>query len=129
MTLTGQYEAWLEELEKRLSARAGVLDIGCGVPVARRLAAAGHVVTGVDVSEVQVERARALGPDATFLRADVTDIDFPDGSFDAVVALYALIHMPLDRQPRLLRACSLAAPRRLVPGHCRADGPRPGTEP
>lgn len=28
---------------------------------------------------------------------------FPPGSFDAVVCLYALIHMPFDEQPRLLR--------------------------
>ena len=76
---------------------------GCGVPVARQLAAAGYQVTGVDISDVQVERARRLVPAAVFLRADATELDFPPGSFDAVVCLYALIHMPLDRQPRLLR--------------------------
>jgi 2-polyprenyl-3-methyl-5-hydroxy-6-metoxy-1,4-benzoquinol methylase len=82
-----------------------VLDIGCGcgVPVARHLAAAGHRVTGVDISDVQVERARQLVPGATFIRADATGMDFPPGSFDAVICLYALIHMPLDRQPGLLR--------------------------
>jgi SAM-dependent methyltransferase len=100
----GDYEPWLAKLEKRIPARARVLDIGCGcgVPVARTLAAAGHQVTGVDVSDVQVERARELVPDATFLRADATETDWPDESFDAVIALYALIHIPLDRQPCLL---------------------------
>jgi ubiquinone/menaquinone biosynthesis C-methylase UbiE len=46
--------------------------------------------SGVDMSDVQVERARRLVPGAVFLRADATDLDFPSGSFDAVVCLYAL---------------------------------------
>lgn len=35
-------------------------DAAVGVPVARSLANAGHRVTGVDISEVQIERARPL---------------------------------------------------------------------
>jgi 2-polyprenyl-3-methyl-5-hydroxy-6-metoxy-1,4-benzoquinol methylase len=82
-----------------------VLDLGCGcgVPVARTLAGAGHQVTGVDISEVQVRRARALVPAATFIQADATGAEFGDDSFDAIVSLYALIHMPLAAQPGLLR--------------------------
>jgi SAM-dependent methyltransferase len=100
-----RYGPWLAGLQERMPGHGQVLDIGCGcgVPVARRLAAAGHQVTGVDVSDVQIERARRLVPGAVFHRADATEMDFPPGSFDAVVCLYALIHMPLDRQPRLLR--------------------------
>lgn len=98
------YEPWLADLQERIPSGAQVMDIGCGcgVPVARRLADAGHHVTGVDISDVQIERARRLVPSADFLRADATNLDFPTGSFDAVVCLYALIHMPLDRQPLLL---------------------------
>ncbi|MEU7838067.1 MULTISPECIES: class I SAM-dependent methyltransferase [unclassified Nonomuraea] len=100
----GQYAPWLEELHSRLPPRARVLDLGCGcgVPVARSLAAAGHDVTGVDLSDVQIERARRLVPAATFVRGDATALDLPDASFDAVVCLYALIHMPLERQPALI---------------------------
>jgi SAM-dependent methyltransferase len=99
------YAAWLTDLRERLPVTARVLDLGCGcgVPVARTLSGDGHRVTGVDLSGVQVERARRLVPDATFVRADATRVTFPDGTFDAVVCLYALIHMPLEAQPRLLR--------------------------
>ncbi|HXP20507.1 MAG TPA: class I SAM-dependent methyltransferase [Streptosporangiaceae bacterium] len=101
----GRYAPWLAELLERLPASGQVLDLGCGcgVPVARALAAAGHQVTGVDISDVQIERARRLVPAGTFIRADATTLDFPQASFDAVVCLYALIHMPLAEQPRLLK--------------------------
>jgi 2-polyprenyl-3-methyl-5-hydroxy-6-metoxy-1,4-benzoquinol methylase len=99
-----EYIPWLADLERRLPANARVLDLGCGcgIPVTKSLAGHGHQVTGVDLSEVQINRARQLVPQATFLRADATQIAFPDRTFDAVVCLYALIHMPLDAQPDLL---------------------------
>jgi 2-polyprenyl-3-methyl-5-hydroxy-6-metoxy-1,4-benzoquinol methylase len=99
-----EYQRWLRTLLHRLPGHAAVLDLGCGCgsPVARSLAADGHHVTGVDVSPVQIDRARRLVPDATFLLADANQIAFPDATFDAVVCLYALIHMPAHTQPRLI---------------------------
>lgn len=101
----GRYAPWLTRLRDQLPTAAKVLDLGCGcgVPVARALAAAGHRVTGADISEVQIERARKLVPDADFILADAMTIEFPVASFDAVICLYALIHLPLGAQPVLLR--------------------------
>ena len=101
-----EYGPWLADLQTHLPDRGDVLDIGCGcgLPAARCLAAAGHRVTGVDISDVQIERARRLVPDATFIREDAAQLRFSPGSFDAIICLYALIHMPLDQQPRLLRS-------------------------
>ncbi|PSL02864.1 methyltransferase family protein [Haloactinopolyspora alba] len=100
-----RYQPWIAELRRRIPAGGEVLDLGCGcgVPVSRELSAAGYAVTGVDFSEVQVRRARELAPTATFLQSDVTDVEFPDASFDAVVCLYTVIHLPLAEQPPLLR--------------------------
>ncbi|MGH3256226.1 MAG: methyltransferase domain-containing protein [Streptosporangiaceae bacterium] len=99
-----KYQAWLSELRDRLPAGRAVLDLGCGsgLPVARDLAAAGYRVTGVDISEAQINRARELVPQAEFVRADVTAIDFAPASFDAVICLFVLIHLPLEDQPPLL---------------------------
>ncbi|MEV0732959.1 class I SAM-dependent methyltransferase [Polymorphospora sp. NPDC050346] len=99
-----EYAPWLTDLRRQLPAGASVLDLGCGcgIPVAKTLADGGHRVTGVDLSEVQITRARRLVPHATFLHADATRVAFPAGTFDAVVCLYALIHMPIDAQPHLL---------------------------
>jgi 2-polyprenyl-3-methyl-5-hydroxy-6-metoxy-1,4-benzoquinol methylase len=100
----GQYGPWLADLAGRIPPSSAVLDVGCGcgVPVARFLANAGHRVTGIDVSDVQIERARRLVPAGTFLRADATEVRLPAASFDAVVCLYALIHIPLGEQPPLI---------------------------
>lgn len=99
-----EYRQWLDELLRRLEPSSRVLDLGCGngVPVARRLAHAGHIVTGLDLSDRQIDRARSLVPEATFIRADMTAHDFGVACFDAVVALYSLIHLPLDRQPLVI---------------------------
>ncbi|MFD0078428.1 class I SAM-dependent methyltransferase [Streptomyces sp. NPDC127166] len=99
-----KYASWIKELLGRLSNTGTVLDIGCGtgVPVARSLVAAGHRVTGVDISGVQIHRARELVPGADFIRADATTLELPQARFDAVVCLYALIHVPVEEQPALL---------------------------
>ena len=100
-----KYSGWLREVSKRIPAGGAVLDLGCGsgLPVARDLTAAGYRITGVDFSEVQIRRARELVPDAEFLRADISSVDFGAESFDAVVSFFALIHLPLDDQLPLLR--------------------------
>jgi cyclopropane fatty-acyl-phospholipid synthase-like methyltransferase len=99
-----KYRSWIEELLTRLDPGSRVLDVGCGsgVPVAHALAESGHQVTGVDISEVQIRRARELVPQATFINVDATTLEFLDESFDSVVSLYALIHIPLDEQQGLL---------------------------
>ncbi|MBT2468891.1 methyltransferase domain-containing protein [Streptomyces sp. ISL-66] len=78
----------------RLPAGASLLDLACGtgrhsVP----LAAAGYTVTGVDLMEPYLERARAralaAGSTARFVRADMRDLGpLPQGGFDAVVSLH-----------------------------------------
>lgn len=97
------YDAWLAELASLISPKSKVLDLGCGcgIPVARTLAQ-NFSVSGVDISSVQIERARKIVPNAEFICADMTEIAFPAESFAAIVSFYALIHVPLDEQPGLL---------------------------
>jgi SAM-dependent methyltransferase len=100
-----RYTVWLAELDALLPRAATVLDLGCGcgVPAARFLADAGHRVTGVDFSAVQVTRARRLVPGAVFVECDAIDLHVEPASLDAVVCLYTLIHLPLRHQPGLIR--------------------------
>ncbi len=103
-----QYIQWLAELESRIPSDSSVLDLGCGcgVPVSQRLAVR-HRVTGVDISPVQIERAVRNVPSAKFQCADMTQVEFEAGSFDAIVAFYSIIHVPIEEQyPLLERAKS-----------------------
>jgi SAM-dependent methyltransferase len=97
-----RYAEWTQLLAERLPLRALVLDVGCGcgLPATKLLAQRFHV-TGVDFSEVQIERAKKLVPTARFLCGDVSELELPPGTFDAVVSFYAIIHMPLEEHPRL----------------------------
>lgn len=97
------YGDWLAPVVRSIPRGSEVLDLGCGcgVPAARLLSDKFRVV-GVDISDIQVRRARRLVPGARFVRADMTELTFPDESFAAVVCLYALIHVPLDEQRPLL---------------------------
>jgi SAM-dependent methyltransferase len=90
-------ERWRGELGSRLPDGARVLELGCGngIPDALELAEKFRV-TGVDISAEQIARARQNVPTATFVQADLTAIDFDEGSFDAVAAFYSFNHVPRD---------------------------------
>ena len=95
----------LEEVARELPPGAALLDLGCGagVPATLWLAERGFDVTGVDLSERQLDLARGLVPGAAFLKADMTELDFGPGTFDAVVAFHSIIHVPREEHPALLQ--------------------------
>jgi SAM-dependent methyltransferase len=93
---------YLDDLAQRLPHGARVLDLGCGNgSKLSRLAGRGFELTGVDVSEEQLRLARAELPDATFLQADFSELDLEPESFDAVTALYSVMHVPRDEHRAL----------------------------
>jgi ubiquinone/menaquinone biosynthesis C-methylase UbiE len=112
-TETSEDVLLLQELVARLPEGARVLDAGCGagVPVTKILSRF-FDVTGVDFAQAQIEMARQLVPNATFICHDIVDLDLPDGSFDAVCSYYAIIHIPRQEHPKLL----LNFHRMLKPG-------------
>lgn len=104
-----RYKAWISMLDPILPPGGDVLDLGCGCGLpATRLLAARYNVVGVDISPVQIERARTLVPEATFHCADIASFSLPPTSFDAVVSFYALIHLPVAEQPVLIRNIATA---------------------
>ncbi|MBN1976131.1 MAG: methyltransferase domain-containing protein [Anaerolineae bacterium] len=97
-------ERYTSVLLERLPKGAQVLDLGCGagVPTTHALAER-FEVTGVDISARQIALARQNVPQATFIQADMTRLDFDPERFDAIAAFYALIHAPREEQAGLLR--------------------------
>jgi cyclopropane fatty-acyl-phospholipid synthase-like methyltransferase len=95
--------AYLDKLLSLLSPAGVVLELGCGagVPVTRFLAEH-HRVVGVDVSPGQLRLARVHVPDAQLIQADMSSLHFAPDSFDAVVAFYAISHVPREEHSRLI---------------------------
>ena len=86
----------LEKLQKLLPDGAHILDAGSGVgrPTSEFFSKRGFKVTGVDISERMVELARKNVPDATFYQKNVATLEFPNDSFDSIVCIYTLWHIP-----------------------------------
>jgi SAM-dependent methyltransferase len=91
---------WLEQLTSRLFEGARVLELGCGSGTAETWRLAERFrVTGVDVSAAQVRRARVNVREARFVHSDLTNLELPDASFEAVASFYAFYHVPRELLP------------------------------
>jgi SAM-dependent methyltransferase len=95
-----QRHAWLDLLS-RLVGRAPqrVLDVGCGTGfLALRFAELGHVVTGIDLSQRMIDRARRKAEQAAqqidFRVGEADALDSDDEMYDVVVARHVIWLLP-----------------------------------
>jgi SAM-dependent methyltransferase len=96
-------ERWAQRLLALLPERPDILELGCGAgiepsPTFARIG----TLTGIDISRAQIDRARNALPSAELIHGDFTTATFATRSFDAVVALYTLTHVPNTDLPVLL---------------------------
>lgn len=99
-----RYEVFFNALLPYMKQDFHILDLGCGcgIPVSQHFSS-DYNVTGVDISEVQIQRAQRLVPNANFICADMTQCNFKNESFDVILALYTVFHLPLDEQFSFLK--------------------------
>jgi 2-polyprenyl-3-methyl-5-hydroxy-6-metoxy-1,4-benzoquinol methylase len=97
----------LDQILKYLDARSEVLELGCGagLPVTASLAQHVAKVVANDCSEKQIELARLNAPKATFIHGDMTRLEFPPNTFDAVLAFYSLFHLPRESHGAMIGKC------------------------
>ena len=70
------------------------LDAGCG-PGGSTRATSGETVVGLDISREQLELGQR-NVTVELVQGDMTQLPFATNSFDAISAMYSLIHVPLD---------------------------------
>lgn len=86
-----------------------VLDAGCGTgkPVAISLAAAGHFVTGIDISNAMVSLSRKAIPNGSFHVVDMRAFKPPHGKqFDAVFNILSLFVLTREEIEGLMKKWS-----------------------
>ncbi|KAB8068900.1 S-adenosyl-L-methionine-dependent methyltransferase [Aspergillus leporis] len=84
-----------------------ILELGCGsgYPCTALLASNSSLnVTANDISPVQLALAaqHLSSANVVLLEGDMMDLSFENHSFDAVIAMYSLIHLPREEQVALL---------------------------
>jgi ubiquinone/menaquinone biosynthesis C-methylase UbiE len=83
-------------LLEAVGARPGLrmLDVCCGPGyLTAEAAAKGGAAVGIDIAPAMVDLARGHVPGAEFRVGDAEALDFGDGSFDAVVCAFGLLHL------------------------------------
>lgn len=99
--------AMIEHFASMLTGEKWVLDAGCGagrlLPV---LGALARRVEGVDLSPGMIRRAQQDHPSFATRVASLTDVPYPDGSFDGYFSWYSTIHSPDADLPRIFSEAS-----------------------
>lgn len=98
-------EKHLEKLIEVLQPNSNVLDIGCGAgkPIDSYLISKGMKVTGIDISEAQIELAKSYVPEAHYEVGDMSELKDGEYQVDAVVSFYAIFHTPRANHSDLLK--------------------------
>ncbi|MBD3341451.1 MAG: methyltransferase domain-containing protein [Candidatus Lokiarchaeota archaeon] len=97
---------------------------GSGEPASKFLADAGFDVIGIDLSETMLKMAQKNVSNAKFLKMDIASPDFEEESFDGILSLFALFHIPrkehksvFDNFYRLLKSGGTLMINTGVSGH------------
>lgn len=119
------------DFAKRLPPNCRVLDVGCGTgyPISAYLAEQGFHVTGIDISENMIEKAKRLHlPHAKFYVHDVLNFH-PSEPYDAVIAFDSIWHIPHDQQANIYKVVSSLLNRGgyFLFTHGACDGETTGT--
>jgi ubiquinone/menaquinone biosynthesis C-methylase UbiE len=83
----------LRKFSQEIGGRRPVWDFGCGPGnTTKYLKNLGIEISGLDLSESMLERARTIHPEIHFRKGNILELEFEDDSIAGIVAFYAIIH-------------------------------------
>ncbi len=100
-----KFNGELDKFVDLLPKNGHVLDVGCGagIPTGKYLVSRGLRVTGIDISDTMLEMATKNVPEADFINKDMNNLDFNENSFDGIISVYALFHVPKKNHPNIIK--------------------------
>ena len=103
-----------KSLEKELDGCASVLDLGCGHRSPLRKVSQKIYSEGVDLHLPSVEASQGKKIHNRYHLMDVRKIDFPPNSFDCVMALDLIEHLPKEDAFKLVDRMESIARRKVI---------------
>jgi len=103
---------WLGQLvQKEVTEQDSVISLGCGV-LQEIKGLKCKSFKGIDIYEPYVSKLKQEGYDAEC--KDITKIDYPENSYDIVLALDILEHLKFDDVKKLIPLLKLAARKKII---------------
>jgi ubiquinone/menaquinone biosynthesis C-methylase UbiE len=100
---TESFKNRLDTFINLLSEKGLVLDAGCGCGRdTKYLLDRGIETIGIDLSQGMVDQARKYVPNAEFLQMDMRKLEFEVSTFDGILAMASVLHIPKNQMPYLL---------------------------
>lgn len=87
-------------------SKGHLLDLGCGAgePVPRMFRDKGWQITGVDFSPKMLELAKLYVPEMNTILADMTELELPEDTYNAITAIYSIFHTDKSQHPKLFKS-------------------------
>lgn len=101
-------------LSRDLTGIGSVLDLGCGPKSPLAEISTGGPTTGVEAFAPYAERAIKSGTHDTIICLKFENLEFPDGSFDAVVLLDVIEHLRENEAIRLVESAERWAKKLVI---------------
>lgn len=82
-----------------------ILDVGCGNGKdCKYISQKGFDINGIDLSVGMLNIAREKVPTGKFEIMDITNITYPDDSYDGIISNCSLFHIPMEELPKTLES-------------------------
>ncbi|MDD5489636.1 MAG: class I SAM-dependent methyltransferase [Candidatus Moranbacteria bacterium] len=101
-------------LRKNLNDCESVLDLGCGPSSPLRFCKNVKHSTGVEIFKPYLEESKRRKIHNEYFEKKVEDMDFPENSFDAVVMIEVLEHLPKDAGLAMLEKAEKWARKKVI---------------